>query len=130
MLGHDDPWRQWREALGGERMHHAWLLAGQRGLGKMSFAEAAARELCAEPGVTHTSCAMANDGRSIWWPEAFISVGMSWNRVPPAATFTTCRPRHTASSGMLPASASFASASSYASRTASGSFVLAWRVLS
>ena len=52
MLGHDDPWRQWREALGGERMHHAWLLAGQRGLGKMSFAEAAARELCAEPGVT------------------------------------------------------------------------------
>ncbi|WP_374405628.1 DNA polymerase III subunit delta' [Pelagerythrobacter sp.] len=51
MLGHDDPWRQWREALRGERMHHAWLLAGKRGLGKMSFAEAAARELCAEPGV-------------------------------------------------------------------------------
>lgn len=51
MLGHDDPWREWRDALGGERMHHAWLLAGKRGLGKMSFAEAAARELCAEPGV-------------------------------------------------------------------------------
>lgn len=51
MLGHDDPWREWREALRGERMHHAWLLAGKRGLGKMSFAEAAARELCAEPGV-------------------------------------------------------------------------------
>lgn len=52
MLGHDAPWRQWREALRGERMHHAWLLAGKRGLGKMSFAEAAARELCAEPGVS------------------------------------------------------------------------------
>lgn len=51
MLGHDEPWRQWRDALQGERMHHAWLLAGRRGLGKMRFAEAAARELCAEPGV-------------------------------------------------------------------------------
>ena len=32
-------------------MHHAWLLAGKKGLGKMSFALAAARELVAEPGV-------------------------------------------------------------------------------
>ncbi|RXZ66100.1 DNA polymerase III subunit delta' [Pelagerythrobacter rhizovicinus] len=51
LLGHDEAWRQWRDALSGARMHHAWLLAGKRGLGKMSFAEAAARELCAEPGV-------------------------------------------------------------------------------
>lgn len=51
MLGHDEPWRQWHEALRSERMHHAWLLAGKRGLGKMSFAEAAARELCAEPSI-------------------------------------------------------------------------------
>lgn len=51
MLGHDEAWRQWREALRGERMHHAWLLAGKRGLGKMRFAEAAARELCADAGV-------------------------------------------------------------------------------
>lgn len=51
MLGHDDAWAQWRSALSGERMHHAWLLAGQRGLGKMHFALAAARELVAEPGV-------------------------------------------------------------------------------
>ena len=33
-IGHDQPWREWRAALGGERMHHAWLLAGRRGVGK------------------------------------------------------------------------------------------------
>jgi DNA polymerase-3 subunit delta' len=32
-------------------MHHAWLLAGKRGLGKASFALEASRELVAEPGV-------------------------------------------------------------------------------
>ena len=45
LLGHETAWREWREALGGERMHHAWLLAGRRGLGKASFALAAARAL-------------------------------------------------------------------------------------
>jgi DNA polymerase-3 subunit delta' len=48
---HEEAWRQWRDALGGERMHHAWLLAGKAGLGKRDFALAAARELVAEPGV-------------------------------------------------------------------------------
>lgn len=48
---HAEAWRQWRDALGGERMHHAWLLAGKSGLGKRDFAMAAARELVAEPGV-------------------------------------------------------------------------------
>lgn len=43
--GHEDAWRQWREALAGERMHHAWLLAGRKGLGKATFAQAAARAL-------------------------------------------------------------------------------------
>jgi DNA polymerase-3 subunit delta' len=32
-------------------MHHAWLLAGPRGLGKASFAFQAARELVAEPSI-------------------------------------------------------------------------------
>ncbi len=32
-------------------MHHAWLLAGKRGIGKIDFAQAAARELVAEEGV-------------------------------------------------------------------------------
>lgn len=48
---HGEAWRQWRDALGSERMHHGWLLAGKAGLGKHDFALAAARELVAEPGV-------------------------------------------------------------------------------
>ncbi|MFU7528645.1 DNA polymerase III subunit delta' [Qipengyuania sp. ASV99] len=42
---HDAAWREWRTAMAGERMHHGWLLAGKRGLGKLDFALAAAREL-------------------------------------------------------------------------------------
>ncbi len=45
LLGHDAAWREWRKAMEGERMHHAWLLSGRRGVGKASFAIAAAREL-------------------------------------------------------------------------------------
>ncbi|QKG71591.1 DNA polymerase III subunit delta' [Erythrobacter mangrovi] len=54
LLGHDEAWREWREAMAGSRMHHAWLLAGRRGVGKASFALAAARELVgAAPGQDH-----------------------------------------------------------------------------
>ena len=49
--GHEDAWHEWRAALSGQRMHHAWLLAGKRGIGKIDFALAAARELVAEDGV-------------------------------------------------------------------------------
>jgi DNA polymerase-3 subunit delta' len=49
---HSEAWRQWRDALAGERMHHGWLLAGKAGLGKRDFAIAAARELVAEPGIS------------------------------------------------------------------------------
>lgn len=50
-VGHDEPWRAWRAAMAGARMHHGWILAGKRGVGKMPFALAAARELVAEPGI-------------------------------------------------------------------------------
>lgn len=43
--GHDEAWSAWRSAMGSQRMHHAWMLAGRQGLGKMQFAAAAAREL-------------------------------------------------------------------------------------
>ncbi|MFM6949964.1 MAG: AAA family ATPase [Novosphingobium sp.] len=49
--GHDAAWAEWRAALGSERMHHAWILAGPRGIGKASFARAAAAALVAEAGV-------------------------------------------------------------------------------
>lgn len=51
LRGHDAAWAEWRAALGSERMHHAWILAGPRGIGKGLFARAAASELVAEPGV-------------------------------------------------------------------------------
>lgn len=51
LAGHDEAWREWRAAMVSARMHHAWLLTGARGLGKGSFAMAAARELVAEAGV-------------------------------------------------------------------------------
>lgn len=50
LLGHDEAWVQWRAAMAGPRMHHGWLLAGKRGLGKTQFALAAAQELVREPG--------------------------------------------------------------------------------
>lgn len=48
---HNGAWREWREALTGQRMHHGWILAGKAGLGKYDFALAAARELVSEKGV-------------------------------------------------------------------------------
>jgi DNA polymerase-3 subunit delta' len=51
LIGHDDAWVQWRAAMAGPRMHHAWILGGKKGLGKAHFAEEAARLLVAEPGV-------------------------------------------------------------------------------
>ncbi len=50
LAGHDEPWRIWRAAAQGERMHHAWILAGREGLGKGLFARQAAAELVAVPG--------------------------------------------------------------------------------
>ncbi|MFC3099433.1 DNA polymerase III subunit delta' [Altererythrobacter lauratis] len=51
LYGHEDAWREWNAALAGPRMHHGWILAGARGLGKASFAMQAASELVAEPGI-------------------------------------------------------------------------------
>ena len=42
-VGHDAAWREWRAALDSTRMHHGWILAGPKGMGKGAFARAAAR---------------------------------------------------------------------------------------
>ncbi|GMM94372.1 DNA polymerase III subunit delta' [Qipengyuania sp. MTN3-11] len=53
LFGHESASAAWNAALSGERMHHAWLLAGKAGLGKMHFALAAARELVgADPAMS------------------------------------------------------------------------------
>lgn len=51
LSGHDEAWHEWRAAMASDRMHHAWLLAGPKGIGKGAFARAAASELVAEPGL-------------------------------------------------------------------------------
>ncbi len=43
-------WTEWQAARSGERMHHGWILAGQRGLFKRAFAHAAARDLVGMTG--------------------------------------------------------------------------------
>lgn len=51
LVGHEEAWREWRAAMASARMHHGWILAGPKGVGKGAFARAAARALVAEPGV-------------------------------------------------------------------------------
>ena len=50
LVGHEAAWESWRSAMSGTRMHHAWLLAGKKGLGKATFAQSAARELLGATG--------------------------------------------------------------------------------
>lgn len=46
--GHDRAVEQFAEAWASRRLHHAWLLGGPKGVGKASFAHAAARRVLAE----------------------------------------------------------------------------------
>jgi DNA polymerase-3 subunit delta' len=48
IVGHAPQIAAFRAALGQGRVHHAWLLAGPRGIGKARFAEAAAMRFLAE----------------------------------------------------------------------------------
>ncbi|PZU48639.1 MAG: DNA polymerase III subunit delta' [Sphingomonas sp.] len=55
LIGHTQPREMFLEALGNGRLHHAWLLAGPRGIGKRAFADWAALKLLsggAGPGET------------------------------------------------------------------------------
>ena len=54
-IGHEEAWTQWRRALAGDKMHHAWILTGRRGVGKSAFALAAAREMVAVADVPQPS---------------------------------------------------------------------------
>ena len=61
LIGHDEAWREWHNALGSARMHHAWILTGLKGLGKAQFARAAAAQLVAEPGARQPPVEMHPD---------------------------------------------------------------------
>lgn len=59
LIGHDDNQRQFLAAMRGGKMHHAWILAGPRGLGKHLFARNAAMQLLANDivsGVDNNDC--------------------------------------------------------------------------
>ena len=63
ILGHDLAIERFLAAWRGGAMHHAWLLTGPRGLGKASFARAAALRMLAE------AAGPAPDGEGIDTPE-------------------------------------------------------------
>lgn len=44
-VGHDDAWRRFSSGLSIGKLHHGWILAGPRGMGKAGFALRAARAL-------------------------------------------------------------------------------------
>ncbi|MGE0773693.1 MAG: AAA family ATPase [Sphingomonadaceae bacterium] len=48
LIGHEHAISTFMEAANGDRLHHAWLLTGPRGVGKALFARLAARRLLAE----------------------------------------------------------------------------------
>jgi DNA polymerase III subunit delta' len=48
LLGQDDQIAAFREAMDSGRLHHGWLLTGAEGIGKASFARAAATRLLAD----------------------------------------------------------------------------------
>jgi DNA polymerase-3 subunit delta' len=48
ILGQNRAVEQFRDAWAGRKIHHAWLLGGPKGVGKASFAHAAARRVLAE----------------------------------------------------------------------------------
>ena len=48
IVGQDAPSSSSRSAWASRKLHHAWLLAGPKGVGKATFAHAAARRVLAE----------------------------------------------------------------------------------
>jgi DNA polymerase-3 subunit delta' len=50
IVGQNRAAEQFASAWAGRKLHHAWLLAGPRGVGKASFAHAAARRVLADAG--------------------------------------------------------------------------------
>ncbi|MFN7173464.1 MAG: DNA polymerase III subunit delta' [Thermaurantiacus tibetensis] len=48
LLGHEAAWAAFSQAEAGGRLHHAWLLAGPRGMGKRAFADRVAQRLLGE----------------------------------------------------------------------------------
>lgn len=59
-IGHDDNWAQFSAGLQSDRLHHGWILAGPRGLGKAGFAQRAAAALV-DPDGRHSHLIAQNN---------------------------------------------------------------------
>lgn len=66
LIGQDEQERAFLESYGSGRLHHAWLLAGPKGVGKASFARRAALFLLSRQGAATTA---ADDGPSLFGDE-------------------------------------------------------------
>lgn len=71
LVGQEHVLQALRHALDSDRLHHAYLFTGTRGVGKTTIARILARALNCEQGVSSTpcgvcsSCAEINEGRSV-----------------------------------------------------------------
>ena len=89
-------------------------------LDRRAVAEQRRRAGC--PGSTSTSWSANTPGVCLCFSSPTTS-GRCWTRSPPRATFSTCEPRQTASTGMSRSSAAVSSASSARSRSGRTPFV-------
>jgi DNA polymerase-3 subunit delta' len=81
IVGQDKAVDQFASAWATRRLHHAWLLAGPRGVGKASFAKAAARRVLAEaagPPIDEPGLATPDEHRIVRLVEAGSHPDMRW----------------------------------------------------
>jgi DNA polymerase-3 subunit delta' len=81
IVGQDGAVDQFVAAWATRRLHHAWLLAGPKGVGKASFAQAAARRVLAEaagPPVEEPGLETSNDNPIVKLVEAGSHPDMRW----------------------------------------------------
>jgi DNA polymerase-3 subunit delta' len=81
IVGQDRAVAQFESAWATRKLHHAWLLAGPRGVGKASFARAAARRVLADsagPAVNHPRLDTPDDHPMVRLVEAGSHPDMRW----------------------------------------------------
>ena len=81
IVGQDKAVEAFAAAWAGRKLHHAWLLAGPRGVGKATFAHAAARRVLADaagPPVGHPRLETPDDHPIIRLVEAGSHPDMRW----------------------------------------------------
>ena len=81
IVGHDKAVEQFAAAWQGRKLHHAWLLAGPKGVGKATFAHAAARRVLADaagPSLELPGIATPDDHPVVRLVEAGSHPDMRW----------------------------------------------------